>query len=98
MTTRLFFSQCTFTDEITIYYNIQDERISKLSSYSTQNPVSAVVEYLNNELGGKDGLVYGGLCFNENFCLAHFLIMAVIHINGDGIKLTVQVRRNDQHL
>jgi hypothetical protein len=51
----------------------------------------AVASFLENTLGGKSGIIHGGLCFNDNFSMAHFLIMAVIHVDGDGKKLTLQV-------
>ena len=56
----------------------------------TRDGPDAVVEYIDS-LGGESGIVYGGMCFNKDFSMAHFLIMATLHIRGDGKKLTVQV-------
>ena len=38
-------------------------------------------------------MIHGGMSFNDEFSMAHFLIMAVIHVNGAGKKLTEQVIR-----
>ena len=71
----------------------EDTRISKLVDFVEKNSdPDAVVEFLE-KMGGKSALVYGGICFNEEFSMAHFLIMSLIHIRGDGKKLTSQVSR-----
>ena len=68
----------------------QDERIPKLLGYAQDHNAAETVDFLEKTLGGKSGIVYGGISFSEDFAMAHFLIMATL-TNGEGKKLTVQV-------
>jgi hypothetical protein len=70
-----------------------DIRIAKLVEFVEKNgdDPDAVVQLLES-LGGESAMIYGGMCFNKDFSMSHFLIMAVLHIRGDGKKLTSQVK------
>jgi hypothetical protein len=75
------------------WFQDEDSRIQKLAEFAEKNSgdgPDAVVTFLES-LGGKSSIVYGGICFNEGFSMSHFLIMAIIHVNGDGVKLTAQI-------
>jgi hypothetical protein len=75
------------------WFQDEDSRIQKLAEFAQKNSgggPDTVVTFLES-LGGKSGIVYGGICFNEGFSMSHFLIMAIIHVNGDGVKLTAQI-------
>eukprot|EP00292_Cryptomonas_paramecium_P009767 CAMPEP_0113716750 /NCGR_PEP_ID=MMETSP0038_2-20120614/34092_1 /TAXON_ID=2898 /ORGANISM="Cryptomonas paramecium" /LENGTH=245 /DNA_ID=CAMNT_0000644365 /DNA_START=95 /DNA_END=831 /DNA_ORIENTATION=+ /assembly_acc=CAM_ASM_000170 len=39
-------------------------------------------------------MIYGGMCFDEDFTLAHFLIMGILNHEREGKKLTAQIEES----
>merc|ERR1719453_1432858 len=56
-------------------YTIAEKQVDGNGKYS--GDVSEFVQLLD-ELGTKEAIVYGGMCFDANIARAHFVIMALI--------------------
>uniref|UniRef100_A0A7S0YW28 W2 domain-containing protein n=1 Tax=Hemiselmis tepida TaxID=464990 RepID=A0A7S0YW28_9CRYP len=73
----------------------EDERISSLVTYMGKHSAEETANHLKTELGGKDGMVYGGMCFNASLAMAHFLVTACF---DEDSTLTSQIDENKELL
>ncbi|KAJ1472265.1 hypothetical protein T484DRAFT_1975753 [Baffinella frigidus] len=68
----------------------RDPRVAQLEEYMADHSPEEVAEFLIS-LGGKDGIIHGGIGSDENFAKAHFLVCATLDKGG---KLTEEIKTN----